>query len=45
MLAKYQITQVLDLAGVSFWNLIFRFPQNWQLLQRVFQVRKGRMVP
>ena len=45
MLAKYQIAETLNLAGVSFWNLIISFPQNWQVLERVARIRKGRLLP
>jgi spore germination protein len=36
--AKYQLVKQYGLRGVSYWNLGFRYPANWPLLQDRFKI-------
>lgn len=38
--AKFDLTKELNLGGISYWALGYPFPQNWELLQSNFTVRK-----
>ncbi|KKB33323.1 LysM peptidoglycan-binding domain-containing protein [Bacillus thermotolerans] len=38
--AKFDLVKEYDLRGISYWVLGYPFPQNWQLLESNFQVRK-----
>ena len=38
--AKFQLIKELGLRGISYWHIGFPFPQNWLLLNELFQVKK-----
>ena len=38
--AKFQLIKELGLRGISYWHIGFSFPQNWLLLNELFQVKK-----
>lgn len=38
--AKFQLIKELGLRGISYWHIGFSFPQNWVLLDDLFNVRK-----
>lgn len=38
--AKFSLVTEYDLAGVSYWNLIRDFPQNWLVLNSLFRIAK-----
>ncbi len=38
--AKFNLIKELKLRGISYWHMGFKFPQNWTLLNEVFQVKK-----
>ncbi|KIL75453.1 LysM peptidoglycan-binding domain-containing protein [Bacillus badius] len=40
--AKFDVVKEYGLRGISYWVLGYPFPQNWQLLQSNFQIRKER---
>ncbi len=38
--AKYEMVHELDLRGVSFWSLATPFPENWEVLNEFFDIKK-----
>lgn len=38
--AKFDLAKEFNLAGISYWALGYPFPQNWELLQSNFTIRK-----
>ena len=38
--AKYKLVNSYKLRGVSFWSLSKTFPQNWAVLEDMFQIKK-----
>ncbi|MDI3279910.1 MAG: LysM peptidoglycan-binding domain-containing protein [Bacillota bacterium] len=40
LVAKYGLTREFGLLGVSYWNLLQDFPQNWVVLDELFTIRK-----
>jgi len=40
MEAKYKLVNEYGLRGVSFWQLGKAFPQNWRILDNMFQITK-----
>lgn len=38
--AKFKLLKELQLLGIAYWHSGFDFPQNWYLLQEMFQVKK-----
>ncbi|MGE5598316.1 MAG: glycoside hydrolase family 18 protein [Bacteroidota bacterium] len=38
--AKYEATRDFGLGGAGFWQLFNDFPQNWEVLRELFEVRK-----
>lgn len=41
VMAKFHLVYEMGLRGVSYWVLGNPFPQNWALLENVFNIRKG----
>jgi spore germination protein len=40
ILAKYELVHQLGLRGVSYWVLGRQFPQNWMVLEDLFEIKK-----
>ncbi|WP_082231936.1 LysM peptidoglycan-binding domain-containing protein [Halobacillus massiliensis] len=40
--AKFNLIKELNLKGISYWKLGLSFPQNWQLLNALFNIEKNR---
>ncbi|UFT99457.1 glycoside hydrolase family 18 protein [Radiobacillus kanasensis] len=40
ILAKFNLIRELDLRGISYWKLGLAFPQNWQILDAMFDIEK-----
>lgn len=38
--AKFKLLKELGLRGISYWHIGFQFPQNWVLLNEMFNVKK-----
>jgi spore germination protein len=38
--AKYQLVEIYNLLGVTFWHLNYQFPQNWPYVSKNFSVEK-----
>ncbi|MCL6626711.1 glycosyl hydrolase family 18 protein [Alicyclobacillus shizuokensis] len=43
--AKFNLVELYNLRGLSYWVLPNSFAQNWYLLDDVFDVRRGQPVP